>query len=233
MTNESKPSYKCKYCNKDFRKESTLAAHLCEPKRRWQQEKEVGVQLGLHAYLRFYETTQGSAKLKSYEDFATSPYYNAFVKWGRHVNGIRAVNPKAFCDWLLKNNKKLDYWCKDDFYVEYLSEYLKRENPQDALERALKEMQKYADDHPDLRNGFTDYFRYGNTNRIVHHISTGRISPWVVFNCDSGVEFLSDLSQEQIAIVLPWIDPDYWQRKFKDYVADAEWVKDILQKAGL
>ena len=41
----------CKYCNKEFRKESTLAAHLCESKRRWQQEKETGVQLGLRAYL--------------------------------------------------------------------------------------------------------------------------------------------------------------------------------------
>ena len=61
--------YKCRYCEKDFSKESTLAVHLCEPKRRWQQEKETGVQLGLRAYLRFYEITQGSAKLKSYDDF--------------------------------------------------------------------------------------------------------------------------------------------------------------------
>ena len=41
--------YKCKYCEKTYRKESTLFAHLCEQKRRWQQEKETGVQLGLKA----------------------------------------------------------------------------------------------------------------------------------------------------------------------------------------
>ena len=87
MTNELSQTYKCRYCEKEFRKESSLAVHLCEPKRRWQQEKEVGVQLGLKAYLRFYEITQGSAKLKSYEDFVKSPYYNAFVKWGRHMVG--------------------------------------------------------------------------------------------------------------------------------------------------
>ena len=226
-------SYKCRYCEKSFAKESTLVVHLCEQKRRWQQEREVGVQLGLKAYLKFYEMTQGSAKLKSYENFVTSPYYNAFVKWGRHMVAIRGVNPTAFLEWLLKNNKKIDHWCKDEFYVAYLHEWLKREAVQDALERGLKEMQAYADDHLELKNGFSDYFRYGNTNRILHHIATGRVSPWIVFNCGSGVAFLEGLSEEQVQIILPWIDPDHWQRKFKDYMADTEWVKDILQKAGL
>jgi hypothetical protein len=225
--------FKCRYCEKAFRKESTLAAHLCEQKRRWQQEKETGVQWGLQAYLKFYEMTQGSAKLKSYEDFVKSPYYNAFVKFGREQVAVRCVNFPRYTEWLLKNNKKLDYWCKDSFYEEWLHEYLRKEAVQDALERALKEMQDYADTHPDLKNGFVDYFRYGNANRICHHITTGRISPWIVFNCTSGVEFLGSLSDEQTVIIFHWIDPDHWQRKFQDYLADTEWVKDILAKAGL
>jgi hypothetical protein len=233
MTNESSPTYKCKYCDKGFRKESTLTAHLCENKRRWQQEKETGVQFGLRAYLRFYEITQGSAKLKSYEDFVSSPYYNAFVRYGRHLVAIRAINSDSFTNWLLKNNKKLDHWCKDSLYEEWMHEYLKKEAVQDALERALKEMQEYADSHPELKNGFVDYFRYGNANRICHHICTGRISPWVLFHSDSGVAFLDGLSEEQVGIILPWIDPDFWQRKFHDYLADTEWCKHVLRKAGL
>lgn len=229
----SDQTYTCRYCKKSFRRESTLAAHLCEQKRRWQQEKETGVQLGLKAYLRFYEITQGSAKLKSYEDFVASPYYNAFVKYGRYCQSIRCINFTVYLDWLLRNNKKIDNWCSDKLYTEWLPEYLKKEAIQDALERALTEMTDYADNNPDLKNGFTDYFRYASSNRICHHISTGRISPWIVYNCDSGVEFLDRLSEEQIAIVLPWIDPETWQRRFKDYMADTEWVKDVLQKAGL
>jgi hypothetical protein len=146
---------------------------------------------------------------------------------------IRGVNPTQFLEWLLKNNKKIDHWLKDEFYVTYLHEYLKREATQDALERALKEMQDYADNHPELKGGFSDYFRYGNNNRIIHHITTGRISPWIVYNCSSGVAFLDGLSESEVGLVLVWIDPDYWQRRFKDYLADTEWVKDILQKANL
>ena len=232
MTEELKPSYKCKYCEREFRKESTLTAHLCEPKRRWQQESETGVQFGLRAYLQFYETTQGSAQLKSYTDFVASPYYNAFVKFGRHLVAIRCINSNSFINWLLKNNKKLDHWCKDKYYEEWLHEYVRREAVQDALERGLKEMEEYANGDSGLAS-YSHYFKYGNHNRICHHITTGRVSPWLVYNCNSGIEFLESISTEHLAIVLPWIDPDYWNRKFKDYVADVEWCKHILGAAGL
>ena len=225
--------YKCKFCQREFVKESTLTVHSCEQKLRNQQQNETGVQFGFKAYIRFYETTQGSARLKTYEDFSGSPYYRAFVKYGRHCVAIRVINFASFTNWLLKNNKKLDHWCKDSLYEEWLSEYIRKESPQDALERALKEMQEYADSHPELKNGFREYFRFGNGNRICHHIVSGRISPWIVFNCTTGVEFLDGLDAGQTQIVLPWLDPEFWQKKFMDYLADTEWVKDILNKAGL
>jgi hypothetical protein len=232
MIEESSPNFKCKYCEREFRKESTLAAHLCEPKRRWQQETETGVQFGLRAYLQFYEITQGSAQLKSYTDFVASPYYNAFVRFGRHLVAIRCINSNSYTAWLLKNNKKLDHWCRDKFYEEWLHEYVKKEAVQDALERGLKTMEEYANGDSGLAS-YSHYFKYGNHNRICHHITTGRTSPWIVFNCHSGIEFLESISAEHLAIVLPWIDPDYWNRKFKDYVADVEWCKHVLGEAGL
>ncbi len=232
MTEKLKPSYKCKYCNKSYSKESTLAAHLCQEKRRWQQESETGVQFGFRAYIQFYETTQGSARLKNYADFVDSPYYHAFVRYGRHLVAIRVINSISFTTWLLKNNKKIDHWCRDSYYEEWLSEYIKKEAVQDALERGLQTMEEYALGDSGLAD-FSHYFKYGNHNRICYHVTTGRISPWVIYNCDSGVQFLESINQEHLAIILPWIDPDYWNRKFKDYVADVEWCRHILKQAKL
>ena len=223
-------NYTCQYCGKSYRKESTLAAHLCEPKRRAQQENESGVKLGMTAYLRFYELTQGSAKFKTYSDFSESAYYNAFVKFGRHMVNIRAINTAKFIDWVIKSNKKLDYWCKDAVYQEYLMEHLRKEATQDALERSIKTMEAWAEEKASV---FNHYFNYVNGNVLVRDITTGRISAWIVFNCDSGQEALDKLSTEQIEMIFPYIDPDYWKRKFVDYFADTEWVKHILREAKL
>jgi hypothetical protein len=224
---------KCKYCGKSFSKESTLTAHACEPKRRHQQQNETGVQFGFRSYLRFFEITQGNAKSKTYDDFSASPYYNAFVRYGRYLVTIRAINSNSFTEWLLKNNKKLDFWCKDSFYDEWLLDYMRKESYQDALERGIKEMQSYAEDHLDLKNGFVDYFRYGNSNRLCHHISTGRISPWVVYNCNSGINFLDKLTEDHLSLIINYIDPDFWNSKFKNYNADQLIAREILNAAGL
>ena len=222
-------TFTCRYCEKSFRREETLAVHVCEQKRRYQEEKETGVQLGLQAYLRFYEITQGSARLKTYDDFARSPYYRAFVKFGRQCVAIRAINPARFVEWLLKQNKKIDHWCRDSVYSEYLAQYLRTENVADALARAIEFGESWSEQ---THNPGNHCLRYGNTNAMSYAVTTGRISAWIIYNCDSGREFLAGLNPEQIAIVWPFIDTDFWARKFQDYPADVEYAREILTKAG-
>lgn len=210
-------------------KEASLAVHSCEPRRRRQEKDEPGVRLGFQAYIKFYELTQGSAKLKTFDDFADSPYYKAFVKFGRYCVDVRAINPARFVEWVLKNNKKLDHWAKDSVYTEYLLEYLKVEHVNDALARAMEFGIDWSEKfgHP-----AEDCLRFGNSNSMAYAVSTGRISPWIIYNCESGQKFLSELDQSQVTMVWPYIDADFWMRKFKDYPADQEYAKDILQKAG-
>ena len=220
--------YTCQYCKKDFQRETSLSVHLCEQKQRYQSKDELGVRLGLQAYLRFYEMTQGSAKLKTFDDFATSPYYRAFVKFGRHCIAINAVNTSRFVDWVVEKNKKIDHWCRDSVYTEYLTEYMRRESVNDALARAIEFSIKWSETHGHPSH---DVLRYGNSNAIAYAVSTGRISAWILYNCESGQRFLDALDQE-LSMVWLWIDPEFWQKKFRDYPADQEYAKEILSKAG-
>ena len=226
---QTKTENKCRYCERAFQRESSLAVHLCEPKRRHQEQTETGVQIGLQAYLRFYEITQGSSRLKSFDDFAKSPYYKAFVKFGRYCQGIRAVNVPRFIDWVVRQNKKIDHWCKDSVYTEYLVQYVRDENVSDALARAVEQSLDWQEK---TGNPPHDYLRYGNENAICHAVNTGRVSAWVLYNSASGMEFLSRINQEQVAMIWSMIDSDFWSQKFHTYTADAEYARDILKKAG-
>jgi hypothetical protein len=221
--------YTCQYCKQDFIKESSLAVHSCEPRRRRQEKDERGVQLGLQAYLKFYQLTQGSAKLKTFDDFADSPYYRAFVKFGRYCVDIRAINPARFIEYVLKQNKKIDHWCRDSIYTEYLLNYLRMEHVNDALARAIEFGIAWQEQ---TSNPSCDCLRYGNSNAVCHAITSGRISPWVIYNSESGQKFLSELTSEQVAMIWDYIDSDVWMSKFRDYPADQEYAKDILAKAG-
>ena len=221
--------YVCKYCEKSFKRENSLAVHVCEQKKRHQEKGERGVQLGYQAWLAFYEYSQGSATKKNWEQFVKSPYYKAFVKFGRYCVDIRAVHPKRFMDWLLKNNKKIDYWAKDSNYDEYLNYILKVEHPTDALKRAIEysiEWGESKDADP------KDVIRYGNNYATCQLITKGTLSPWVIYNSQSGQKFLTELTQDQQQIVWPYIDPEQWERVFKKYPADLEFVKEALKQAG-
>jgi hypothetical protein len=221
--------YTCQYCKKDFVKESSLTVHSCEPRRRRQEQHEPGVRLGFNSYIKFYELTQGSARLKTHDDFCDSPYYRAFVKFGRYCVDVRAINPARFIEWVLKQNKKIDHWCRDAVYTEYLIDYLKVENINDALARAMEYGIAWS---KETGNPAEDCLRYGNINAMVYAVTAGRISPWVLYNCESGQKFLSELDATQIAMVWPYIDSEIWMKKFSDYVADQEYVREMLLKAG-
>lgn len=202
---------------------------MCEPKRRRQEQNERGVQIGFNAYLRFYEITQGSAVTKTFDDFAQSPYYRAFVTFGRYCVNIRAISPEHYVKWLLDHHKKIDRWARDSYYDEYLSERLLQEPVEQALSRGIEFALAWAEEHNSRPQ---DFLRYGNTNRVLYAISTGRVSAWIIYNCDSGQKFLHGLDADAVVGIWPYIDSDRWQRKFADYPADREYCREILSQAG-
>jgi hypothetical protein len=44
---------------------------------------------------------------------------------------------------------------------------------------------------------------------------------------------LESLGEEQILMIVDFINPEFWQKKFNNYVADVEWIKSILKDVGL
>ena len=226
---ETKSKFVCEYCKKEFAKETSIAAHMCEPKRRYASRDEAGVRLGFQSYIRFYETAAGSSRNKTFETFVESAYYRAFVKFGRYCVDTRVINPPRFIDWLLKHNKKIDYWCSDQVYTEYLISYLQVEAVDDALARAVEFGLDWAETNSAQPN---DCLRYGNVNAMCYAVITGRVSPWVIYNSESGQGFLSSLDSTQVSMIWPYIDSDLWHRQFQSRAQDQYYAQQILTRAG-
>lgn len=229
ITENNKDGFRCQYCHKGFKRERTLAVHVCEQKRRWQAKDEKGVALGLHTYVKFYQYAQDRTQTRTFEDFAQSPYYTAFVKFGNYCLNTKCIKIERFIDWVITSGIKLDQWATDTTYTQFLDKALKTENVNDALQRAVEYSIDWGNEK-DMRP--EDVLRYGSTNRLCHAITTGKISPWVVYHSQSGQEFLSKLSSEQMQMIWHVIDPEFWQAIFDQKVADVKYVEEILDAAG-
>lgn len=223
-------NFKCEYCGKDFAKEKTLVVHICEQKRRHLGKSEKHVQAGLLTYQRFYEITQKGKSQKTFDDFASSPYYTAFVKFGSFLVNTAPVYPERFIDYVIKSGVKLDHWCRDELYESYILELIKIEPADGAVQRSITTMMDWADKNS---ASWEHYFAYVNLNRAAHDIKEGLISPWLVLNSKSGRDMLKRMNDEQLDIIGAIIDPNYWSRKFKSLPADIELVKDIVKEAKI
>ena len=220
----------CKWCDKSFRTERTLAAHMCPRKRRWADRDMTHVRLAYRTFQMFYEMNTNSSKPKTMEDFIRSQYYEGFTKFGRSCIRNEYMDPEKFAEWLIREGKKLQDWNKDKMYNDYLLEFVKKEPGMRALERTIKYFATWAEEND---TDFNEYFRTVSTPRAVHDIRSAKVSPWVLHLSESGVELLGRMSNEQVEMIKPLIDTHFWVRVFTKSKEETDEVEAMCIQAGL
>jgi len=223
-------SFTCQYCNHKFTKEKTLAVHVCEQKRRALARTERHVVLGYDTYNKFYKLTQNSKGDKSYDDFARSPYYNAFVKFGSFVSNVNPLYPDRFIHYVITSGVKLDHWCRDELYDKYVVDLVKTETVETALERSIKHMMDWGEAN---NAPWNHYFLYVSLSRATYDIKDGKISPWFLLNSSNGKSLLKKLNDEQLSAINSIMDVPFWFNKFKKLPADVELVKQVVKESNI
>jgi hypothetical protein len=225
---ETKNNY-CEFCEREFVREGSFLKHICETKRRYQNQDLQGNRIGFQVWLDFYKKNSASKKQRTYIDFAKNAYYIAFVKFGNYCVDANVLNIKRYSDYLIKNKISVDSWASDKHYTNFLIQHLREEDPLDAVARSIETTISLAQEDKILAK---DYLRYGNKHKACYAISTGRLSPWLLFNCESGVKFLESLDETQLKMVIDYIDPEKWSIKFKRELEVLKQVKDLLIAGG-
>lgn len=220
----------CNYCNKTFKKESTLFVHVCEQKRRALAKDEKHVRIAFEAFNRFYKKMQNNRTEKTYEEFCKSQYYTSFIKFGSFVSNVNPLYPNEFIDYVVCSGEKLDNWPNEDLYEKYIINLLNREPVEVALERSINTMTNWAND---TNNEWDQYFNYVTIPRVTFDIKDGKISPWLLLNCKSGQHILSQIDDAEIQNISRVIDFQAWIKKFKNRKKDMEFVKLVVEKSNL
>lgn len=223
-------TYACQYCGHKFTREKTLAVHVCEQKRRALAKTERHVVLGFDTYDKFYKISQNYSGQKTYDEFARSPYYNAFVKFGSFVSNVNPLYPDKFINYVVTSGVKLDHWCSDLLYEKYVLDLIKNEPVEVALERSINHMIKWADAQGSVWN---HYFLYVSPSRAMFDIKDGKVSPWLILNSNNGKSLLKRMADDQLAIISNCIDVQFWMAKFKKRPADAELVKQVVKESNI
>lgn len=223
--------FECPFCEKEFTAEKYLFTHECEQKRRHNQIKEkVNIQ-AFKAYEWWYKQTYG--KTKTYDDFCKSSFYNGFIKFSKFALDNEIYNPLLYIEHLIRISAKLDDWTNEKLYTTYIRELNKNETPLVALERSIKVMQQWSIRYGDGGDNWFEFFHKVETPLAALWISTGRISPWLIFLApQSSVRvLLQRFSKEQSAMFKKAIDTEFWKAKIERADADEiEHFRTVLQE---
>jgi hypothetical protein len=214
--------YTCAHCQSKFSKERTLFVHMCEQKRRHLAKGEKHVQMGFIAFDKFFKLAQKSEKPKTYEEFARSPYYTAFIKFGSFIHNVNPMYPEKFIDYVVTSGVKIDHWCKEKLYYDYVGHLVKNESVETALQRSISTMVDWADSNSSVWN---HYFHYVSPYRAIYDIKDGKISPWLLLNSNSGKELLNQLTDDELSNISHAIDPNFWVSRFRS--------NEVIKKGNL
>jgi len=222
-------SLTCNFCQKIFKYEKAFGKHMCRNKSRFSEKDEKHVRIGLLAFNKFFQSTQHNKKPASYEEFVKSKYYNGFVQFGRYVADTKCIEVHSFIDWIIKKNVRLDKWNKDSTYTAFLYNFLRNESVNMALTRGIEFSIKWGDENNESPY---DILRKCSETSIAHYVNTGKISAWLLYNSESGKEFLSNLSTHNTHLIYDCIDPVFWQNHFESRESDVTYSTAILKQAG-
>ena len=229
---KNKQKHECSYCGRTFVKERTLINHMCEAKRRYFNRDEKYVQIGFDAWKTFYKLTGAlGSNEHTYKDFMKSNYYLAFTRFGKHVLDTNMVNPTQFIPFVIKKHIKLDDWCKDSIYEEYVRDICRREDVNVAMERQIKQNDKEAQYKNEELTKCFEKLPQGMTYKMI---TTGKLSPWILLTSKSSETHLFPrFSDEQLLHIADFINFDYWRIKLIQDEEDTLFVKKILEDNGL
>jgi hypothetical protein len=190
----------------------------------------VAFRFSFMAFNYFYDWSFPRSKPKSEIDFVKSSYYDDFYKFGEYMAAVKINDLKRYTNFLLSKNIPLKYWADEKIYNMYLTNTIKTESSDVAVERSIITMEKWAKAN---NSNISKYFNMVEPQVVFSHIKRGNLSPWVLYNTTSGKKFVRRLNPIHLETIYDIIDPEYWGRTFESKKSEVNAITTVLKSVGL
>lgn len=225
-----KVEYTCKFCKKSYSRETTLQAHMCVQKRRFNDADTAGSRIGFQAYKRFHEKNFFGKKEKTFEEYITSQYYLDFARLGNYIVNLKPISQALFIDYIFDSNVKSSEWTKDILYECFVADLVKREPADAGAIRSIETIIEWCSKH-DCE--VTNFFATVPIYEASHMIKFGKISPWVLYLSTTGDDLISRFNEDVVSSINSILYPPFWRARIRKFEDDAAFVSTLLEDAGI
>lgn len=169
-----KVKWTCDFCQHDFVSERIFMKHMCKERLRIE---ELRGPVGQAAYIYYTEWMKlNKRSVPVIETFASSSYYNSFLKFANHVKRVNMPNPSGFVKAMVENgNVQPSLWCRDNVYAMYLQGYDKVVSPTNQFLGSIDLIMELAQDFDVPPK---QVFEAIGVQKILDLVQKRKLSPW-------------------------------------------------------
>lgn len=224
--------YKCGYCGKVYKRESSLVKHMCKQKQRvlLRDTKEAKVALDIWLRFRKFARLPYKKNLQPYEAFAQSGEFQGFVDFGKYLIETQIIEHDKFIDKLLMDSVPIKQWTSHAVRKAWIKSVIFREHPDTAIARSIHAIQEWADN---TGNEWQDFFKDVSTQRALLWIETGKISPWFIHAASTREELIGRFNDDEIQHIFEFLDPGVWGPKKVKYKVDYDAICGVFEANGI
>ncbi|AQW88808.1 hypothetical protein pEaSNUABM50_00279 [Erwinia phage pEa_SNUABM_50] len=228
------PIFKCRFCDKEFKREGTLITHNCIKRDRYNDRESRPMREAYRLYMMFMEAHRLAMK-KSEEplmQFIKSRYFNDFFDFGQYILSHDILNKEQFIKYILTSGKPVFEWQSPKVHEEWVIKCIREEHPRRAIERSINALVEWGNV---TDNDWVDFFENVSTERAIMWFESGKVSPWLIYIAEpaSGNKLLNRFGDSELDYLVRFIDPTYFkilQIRYKDEVQE---IRSLLTEAGL
>lgn len=220
--------WECSHCNKVFKNETLFLRHTCTKMLRSQELKTPD---GLAAYAYYAEWMKmNKYKAPSIETFASSRYFQAFMKFNIFCQRISLQTPHLYMKLMVEKDLSPTMWVRDQCHGIYLEWQDKTSDPFEQIKITVNTISKAAE-IGDVEPKYV--FTLLSTAEILELIRRGLLSPWLLLCSTAFKEMLTKMDEDERGALLAIVNVTYWSAKMSAKPSVVEAAKQIAVELGI